>query len=67
MKAKLITSQMEIGSPRKTRSHGFQPSYRWVECYKVIDPQGREMQPYMRKREAVKFCKLNKWEYEIVK
>lgn len=42
--------RMEIPAPRKGR-----PGYRWVEGYQVVI-NGREMSPYMRKREARDFA-----------
>lgn len=70
MKAKLVRERMEIGSPVLKTIKGlgrfYSPSYRWVDCFKVIDPHGRELQPWMRIREAYKYCKEQGWDYEVV-
>ena len=62
-------TKMEVGSPRRRFSKlmgwWYQPGYRWVDCFKVIDPQGREIQPWMRIREAYAFCKSQGWGYVI--
>ena len=54
--AKLFPVQIEVGALIRGR-----PAYRWVEGYKIINPQGHELQPYLRKREAVAFCKESGW------
>lgn len=56
--ATLIPTQMEVGCTR----HG-KPSYRWVPALKVITPDGKEIQPYMRIREARAFCKAQGWQW----
>ncbi len=62
--ATLVRERMEVGSPVR-RKHGMSPSYRWVDCFKVLDPQGREIQPWMRIREAYAYCKQQGWGYVI--
>jgi hypothetical protein len=56
VRASLIPVSMEIASGQ---------SYRWVDGFKVINPKGHELQPYMRKREARAFCKAQGWKPSI--
>lgn len=60
-KAKLVPVKMEVPRP----SHG-KPGYAWVDGFKVVTPEGSELQPYMRVNEAKRFCKDQGWSYEIV-
>lgn len=55
--ARLLFTQIEVGCPdRRGR-----PSYKWVDAWTVIGPEGEQYAPPMRKREAVKFCKDHGW------
>lgn len=56
MEAKLIPVQIEVPAGR---------SYRWVEGFKVVTPEGKELQPHMRKRAAQQFCKTQGWNYKV--
>ena len=47
--------QVEVGSPAK--------GYRWVNGFEIIQPNGLALYPYMRIREAKKFCKDQGWSY----
>lgn len=55
--AKLRRVMMEVGTGK--------PGYKWVEGYEVTQPNGRALQPYMRKREAKKFCKAQGWSWIV--
>lgn len=37
------------------------------EGYKIINPSGNEIQPYMTKSQAKKHCNYSKWQYKIIK
>ena len=69
MTATLVREQMEVGSPRRRYSKlmgwWYQPSYRWVACFKVITPEGHELQPWMRIREAYAYCRQMGWKWVI--
>jgi hypothetical protein len=45
------------------KAHG--RTHQWVEGFMVVNPQGRELQPYMRKREARRFCKSQGWAAQV--
>ena len=57
--AKLISVRIEV--PQKSRRRHGVGSYKWIDGFKVITPEGMELQPYMRKREAVSHCKERGW------
>jgi hypothetical protein len=59
--AKLIPVRMEIGG----MSHG-KPSYRFVDGLQIRQPNGLLLFPYMRIREAKRYCKEQGWAYEEV-
>lgn len=40
-------------------------SIRWVQGYKITSPDGKELQPFMRRRAAKAFCKAQGWAYFI--
>jgi len=40
-------------------------SYKWVEGYQVIQPNGLLVYPYMRKREARAYCRDQGWKIEV--
>lgn len=68
--ATLVHVQMEVSHSRLRPSlllgrMWYQPGYRWVNGFKVIDPQGREIQPYMRIREAYAYCKEQGWSFRV--
>lgn len=54
--AKLVPVRIEVAAPRRGR-----PGYRWADGFKVVTPAGHELQPWMTKREARKFCKDRRW------
>lgn len=68
--ATLVPALMEVCYLRVGRSSWvhlgmLKPRYEWVEGFKVIDPQGREIQPCMRKREAYAYCQSQQWDYVV--
>lgn len=58
-KAILRNVRFEVPYTRNGR-----PSYKMVEGYQVISPEGSQLFPYMRKLEAISFCKQRDWKYE---
>lgn len=65
-KALLYPIMIESYSPSKKQ-------FIWVQGYKVVSPEGEELQPYMRKvsthyeSSASVFCKEKGWSYKIVR
>jgi hypothetical protein len=55
--ATLVPVRLEVPCVRDRR-----PSYRWVDGYKVIAPNGAEIQPYMQCHEARAFCLEQRWQ-----
>jgi hypothetical protein len=41
--------------------------YKWVDGYKIISPESKEMQPYMRKAAAKRYCKIAGWSWQVAR
>jgi hypothetical protein len=70
MTAKINNIALLIPVDRE-RGYGKKP-FEWIPCYKVIAPNGNEIQPYMRKitnrfeQSAKDYCKAQGWETKIL-
>ena len=55
----------------RERGYGKNP-FEWIPCFKVITPEGNEIQPYMRKgtnrfeQSAKEYCKAQGWKTKIL-
>lgn len=60
--AKLIPVRMDV--PRLIRGR---PGYSVVDGFKIVTPNGAEIQPYMRKQAARNFCRELGWKTKEVR
>ena len=66
--ARLVPVRHEVPAGRWTIRGGrrvFVPSYRWVDGFQVVDPEGRALLPYLRRREARELCRRMGWRAEV--
>lgn len=65
--ALLVPVQIEVSRNVRVRRRGgdlLRRRFDWVDGYKIV-VDGKELQPYMRKRDAVAFCKKQGWTYSL--
>lgn len=41
--------------------------YKWVDGYRIISPEGKEILPYMRKAAAKRYCKSAGWSWQVAR
>lgn len=57
---------MKTATLKETTIEIPEQGYKLAKGYIVYTPEGNELQPYMRCREAIRFCKAQGWKYQIV-
>lgn len=61
--AKLVPVMLErCYRSRSWFTNRLSPRFYWVEGYKVITPDQKEIQPYMLKLEARRYCREMGWD-----